>query len=187
MPVRVTDGRRRHARGFPWKATTIPTSVQKLAGFDVEPFGDQFQRGEADVAFAPFDGADIGSVEPRPGCQLFLRDPQPLPPRQDMLRKLAMKIPRSALGRHPVNITAMMTLCLQTISSGTADGVPGTPSMGVHGGVWGAARCNSDASSGRCGADIRKPRRYGLPGHSVHLESIWCSGVGERTRTSTGY
>ena len=62
IPARFTEGGRRHATGLPWETTAAGTLGQKLAGFDAEAFGDQFQGGKADVAFAPFDGADIGSV-----------------------------------------------------------------------------------------------------------------------------
>ncbi len=62
IPVQVADGRRRHAKDLRWKATAASTSVEKLVGLDAEPVGEQFQGGEADVAFASLDGADVGSV-----------------------------------------------------------------------------------------------------------------------------
>ena len=68
-----------------------------------------------------------------------------------------------------------------------ADGVPGTGDTGVYGGPLGAAQCSQTESIGRSGDEMRKARRYGPLSISVHPESIGCSGVGERTRTSTGY
>ena len=56
--------------------------------------------------------------------------------------------------------------------------------MGVHAAQFGAARL--DKMSG-VGLRSKTPVVKGPPGHSVHLEGTRCSGVGERTRTSTPY
>jgi len=69
-----------------------------------------------------------------------------------------------------------------------ADRVPGTQTMWVYPGPHGAALCSSVQRSrrySRRGRESRRSRRHRVPGHSVHLESIRCGGVGERTRTST--
>ena len=102
------------------------------------------------------------------------------------LQRRALTAPKVEHARCPDRSSAVRLSAIREVPAGCRRGARNP----VHRVLPGCMRCNSvqqSRSSHLNWEEHGEHRRYGLLSISMHLENARCSGVGERTRTSTPY